>query len=172
VTYCEGTFLADLTSDQICPRFNALRDYDWVSDRNRAVLAQLRALYEQPAHSSFKQRIHIDTFYTAAQVPSPHVYGAIGIHVGLIPLGRCQLNVTPGSMLLSVPDQVGTRRWEPAVTLGGASCALGRFTFPGTSRHGVLHANVARVHIIGQSSVALLPSGADLTLIGLSITLK
>jgi len=172
VTYCEGTFLSDVTSDQMCARYNALKDYDFLSNRNQTLLTQLRLQKEQPTHTSFKQRIHIDALYTAAEFPSPHIYGAIGVHVGLIPLGRCQLNIVPGSMLMSLPDGKGGRRWQPGITIGGGSCALAKFTFPGTRKQGMLHANVARVHVMGQTSEAMFLHGSDLTLMGLSITLK
>jgi hypothetical protein len=172
-SYCQGTFQSDVTSDQICPRYNALKDYDWLSARNHTLLAQLRAQRERPTHSSFKQRIHFDALYTAAEFPSPHIYGAIGIHVGLIPVGRCQINIVPGSMLISRPDNSGGRNWQPAVTVGGGSCALSKFTFPGTRKQGLLHVNVVRVHVMGQTSEAmLLHSGADLTLMGFSFTLR
>ncbi len=169
--YCRGTFEADVTSDRICSRYNALKEYDWVADNNRAVLAQLRIQAERPTHTSFLQRVHIDTFYTAAQFPSPQVYGIVGVHVGLVPLGRCQVNVIPGTMVMTVPNG-RHRQLDVAVNLGGGSCKIGSFTFPGTAQRGQLHLNLARVHIMGQNSEQVLLGGADLTLVGFSLTLK
>ena len=169
--YCAGTFQSDITSDQICPRYNAVKDYDWLADRNHALLAQLIQKKEAPTNTSFTQRIHLDVGYMAAEFPSPHVYGLIGVHVGLVPLGPCEINVLPGSMLLRIPDGNGSKL-QPSVTLGGGGCRLTHFKLPGTNRYAVLHANVAEVHLIGQSPEETMLGGSNLTLMGFSITMK
>src|SRR4029077_3990734 len=129
--YCAGTFQSDVNSDQICPRYNAVKDYDWLADRNHALLAQLIQKREAPKNTSFKQRIHLDIGYAAAEFPSPHVYGLIGMHVGLVPLGPCEINVLPGTFLLRVPEGAGGSKLQPAVTFGGGGCRLTKFKVPG-----------------------------------------
>jgi hypothetical protein len=133
------------------PRYNAVKVYDWEAERNHLLLAQVIKKKESPTNTSFRQRIHLDVGYTAAEFPSPHVYGLIGMHVGLVPLGPCEVNVLPGSLLLRVPEGNGSKL-QPSVTLGGGGCRLTKFKIPGTNKYGVLHANVAEVHIIGRSS--------------------
>jgi hypothetical protein len=169
--YCEGTFQSDITSDQICPRYNAVKDYDWLADRNHALLAQLIQKKESPTNTSFIQRIHLDIGYLSAEFPSPHVYGLIGMHVGLVPVGPCEINVLPGTLLLRVPEGNGSKV-VPSVTLGGGGCRLTKFKFPGTNKFGVLHANIAAVRIISDSSEQNLLGGSNMTLMGFSITMK
>jgi hypothetical protein len=170
--YCAGTFQADIASKYVCPRFNAVKDYDWIGERNHLLLAQLIRDRESPAHTSFKQRIHLDVGYAAAEFPSPHVYGLIGLHVGLVPVGPCEINVLPGSLILRVPDRANNSKLQPSVTLGGGGCRLGKFTIPGFGRQGVLHANLAQVHVIGRSSEEKMLGGSNLTMMGFSITMK
>lgn len=171
--YCAGTFQSDITSDQICPRFNAVKNYDWLAERNSQLLAQLIQKREAPSHTSFKQRVHLDVGYAAAEFPSPHIYGLIGIHVGLVPLGPCEVNVLPGSMLLRVRDQAnGSSKLQPSVTLGGGGCRLSKFKIPGMSRQAVLHANLAQIHMVGRSSEETMLGGSNLTMMGFSITMK
>ena len=108
----------------------------------------------------------------AAEFPSPHVYGLIGMHVGLVPLGPCEVNVLPGSLLLRVPEGVRGSKLQPSVTLGGGGCRLTKFRLLGTNKYGVLHINVAEVHMIGRSSEETMLGGSNLTLMGFSITMK
>jgi hypothetical protein len=170
--YCAGTFQADIASEHICPRFNAVKNYDWIDERNHLLLAQLIGKRENSAHTSFKQRIHLDVGYAAAEFPSPHVYGLIGVHVGLVPVGPCEVNVLPGSLILRVPDRGNNSKLQPSVTLGGGGCRLGKFTIPGLGRQGVLHANLAQIHLIGRSSEEKMLGGSNLTMMGFSITMK
>jgi hypothetical protein len=171
--YCAGTFQSDITSDDICPRFNAVKDYDWVAEHNHLLLAQLIQTKEAPSHTSFKQRIHLDVGYAAAELPSPHIYGLIGVHVGLVPVGPCEVNILPGSMILRVRDQAtGNSKLQPSVTLGGGGCRLGKFRIPGMSRQAVLHANLAQVHLVGRNSQETMLGGSNITMMGFSITMK
>ena len=170
-SYCAGTTQADISSDQICAKYNALKNYDWLGEQNSKILTQLRLQEETPTHTSFRQRIHIDVGYAAAQFPSPHIYGVIGIHVGLVSVGPCEVNIIPGQMLMSVPDAGRGRKLQPAVNLFGGGCRISQFIFPGRRQKIVLHANLARVHILGESGQVAL-GGADLTLMGLSVTFR
>jgi hypothetical protein len=68
---------------------------------------------QPPKHSSFLTRVHIDGLWSTTST-SGRIYGLIGSHVSLVDVGRLQVFGPPGVLVLSVPDNDGSRR----ITLG------------------------------------------------------
>ena len=117
--------------------------------------------------SSFLRRIHLSAGWVPAQLPAPQVYLAVGMHVGIVEVGRATLpNIGVG--LMAVADGHGGTDWKPATVIG-IGYRLASFAFPWVNREANLHINVARATIHGVSNM---PVGFDpaQNLVGLSLT--
>lgn len=68
---------------------------------------------EKSKHSSFMTRVHLDGLWTTAS-SGTRLYGLVGAHISLVDVGRLQVFGPPGVLLITVPDEAGSRR----VTLG------------------------------------------------------
>jgi hypothetical protein len=118
-----------------------------------------------PKHSTFLTRVHLDGLAAASQTEG-RVYGIVGMHVGLVDVGRVQLYGPPGVILLTVPGDVGERR----VTLGytwGLSIRLSDVRLSSRTKNMTLFLNISKVWPAGGEPVAGSAGGYDI--IGLSI---
>jgi hypothetical protein len=100
---------------------------------------------ETPKHSSFLTRVHLDGMWTTTSSGS-RFYGIVGSHVSLVDVGRLQVFGPPGVMLLTVPDQNGSRR----VTLGytwGFSLRLADVRIGAPTKNLTLFLNVTKVFL-------------------------
>ena len=140
---------------------------EWQDDASAAhVRARILASRsEDDTRTTWWRSLHIDALWLTPNVPAS--YGVVGIHATLKVVGRWQVFVAPGAMLLNVPTPRGNRDWVPATDLG-VSYRLMDVTLPG-NRQGTLHVNVARAWILG-GSASLVSQSVDLA--GLSITFK
>src|SRR6185503_14105 len=90
---------------------------DWKDDEVtaeiRRQIAESRAQREAPTKTMWWQHVHVDALWPMTQWGS-NVYGIVGTHVTVEVAGRFQVFVTPGAMLLSVPDETGGRDWRMA----------------------------------------------------------
>ena len=141
---------------------------EWQDDYSAAqVRARILAgRAEQDTNTKWWNSVHFDALWLTPNVPAS--YGVIGIHATLKVVGRWQVFVAPGAILLNVPAPGGTREWVPATDLG-FSYRLVELTLPGRRRQGTLHLNVARAWILGASGGFI---GNTVDLAGLSLTLK
>ena len=74
---------------------------------------------DEPRHSSFLTRVHIDGLWTTTQ-DGARLSGIIGTHISLVDVGRVQVFGPPGIMLLTVPDGRGGRRVSLGYTWGAS----------------------------------------------------
>jgi hypothetical protein len=129
------------------------------------VRAKILAQRDEASKTTWWRHVHVDALWVT---PGASVsYGVVGIHVTLNVVGRWQIFVAPGAILLNVPTRQRTRAWQPATDLG-ISYRLIDLQLPG-SRQGTLHLNLARAWLLGGSD-SFINSSVDLA--GLSLTFK
>jgi hypothetical protein len=98
---------------------------------------------EKSKHSSFMTRVHLDGLWSTAS-SGTRLYGLVGSHISLVDVGRLQVFGPPGVLLMSVPDDGGSRR----VTLGytwGLSVRLTDVRLFGPTKDMTLFLNVSKV---------------------------
>lgn len=113
------------------------------------------------------EHVHLDAGWPALQ-SGVGVYGVLGVHATTTVRGRFQVFIAPGAMLLNVPTDDGGRAWRIATNYGIAY-RLGEFTVPGTSRHALLHLNLAKAWLFSAGPNV---STRSTDFVGLSFTLK
>ncbi|HLG58929.1 MAG TPA: hypothetical protein VI485_26525 [Vicinamibacterales bacterium] len=162
---CRNVTEADDTLANGCQLLAAWReDYGAKQVRER-ILAQ-RTQHEAPTKTTWWNYLHVDALWSTPAVSA--TYGVVGIHATLKVVGRWQIFVAPGAILLNVPTSGRTREWRPATDLG-VSYRLIDMNLPGSHRQGTLHVNFARAWIMGGAE-SLVNSSVDL--VGLSVTFK
>ena len=120
---------------------------------------------ENPKHSSFLTRIHLDGLWTTTQNGS-RFYGIIGSHMSLVDVGRLQVFGPPGVMLLTVPNGHGGRR----VTFGytwGISLRLADVRLGAPTKNLTLFLNVTKVFVASGASASQSTKGYDI--VGFSV---
>jgi hypothetical protein len=144
---------------------------EWRSDPLTTQLRQARAAAqadaEDAARTTFWERVHLDVLWPAMQLRTS-TYGVIGLHTAL-PVGRVQLFVAPGVMLMNLPSRSGARAWKVAANYG-VGYRLADFAFPGLDRMASLHVNAARAWLL--SDVADVVAGRTVDFAGFSITFQ
>jgi len=129
----------------------------------QALMAQKQN--EQDPHSSFWKHVHLDAGWSSMDYRM-HTYGVVGVHVTLPELAkRIQIFLPPGFLLLSIPDGVGGREFQPAATIG-VSIKMFRFEFP-QGKEGTAYFNLAKAYLLSRGSMATDPS---VDLLGLSFS--
>ena len=126
---------------------------------NPSILAA-QAAGENPKHSSFLSRLHIDGLWTTT-ASGPRSYGIIGSHLSLVDVGRLQVFGPPGVMLLTVPNGYGGRR----VTFGytwGLSLRLADVRVAAPTKNLTLFLNVTKVFLASGASEAQATKGYDI----------
>ncbi len=122
-------------------------------------------LKEADPKTSFAKRVHVDGGWTAPYLPFPHIYGVIGMHVGWKTIGRSQLYMLPGGMVVTYPVGVGSRAFRPALTWGGSIRLFGLKPFWS------VHLNMAAVRILGMDNPLGMPNtNSTVGMMGFSIT--
>jgi hypothetical protein len=139
---------ADLPTDDAwlvdaCARLLEWRD-DVATSKFRRDAAQAHTQREHPTRSSWLQHIHLDTLWPiGADFRSS--LGVVGTHATVEIVGRLQIFLAPGFMMLNLPSS-GGRAWAPATDYGVAY-RLGRFTVPGTHTRATAHLNLAKAWV-------------------------
>jgi hypothetical protein len=139
---------------------------DYAAKQVREKILAQRTQREAPTKTTWWNYIHVDALWSTPAVTA--TYGVVGIHATLKVVGRWQIFVAPGAILLNVPTSGRGREWRPATDLG-VSYRLIDMNLPGSQRQGSLHLNFARAWIMGGSE-SLVNSSVDL--VGLSWTFK
>ena len=144
---------------------------EWNDEESVARLRQqrtaARAQREAPSHSAWWEHVHLDALWPMTQVGGG-VFGVLGVHATLDVVGRLQIFVAPGAILLNVPTSGPSREWRPATDFGFAYRCFD-FTLPVSGRRASLHFNFAKAWLLaGPSNV--IKSSIDLA--GFSVTLK
>jgi hypothetical protein len=139
---------------------------DYATAQLRTKLNTARTADETPQHTTWWNHVHVDALWMA---PNTSVsYGVIGVHATLKVVGRWQMFVAPGAILLNVATPEGRREWRPATDLG-VSYRLVDVRLPGSQRQGTLHLNLAKAWLLGNAE-SFVSSSVDL--VGLSMTFK
>jgi hypothetical protein len=139
---------------------------DYATAQIRARLLAARTANEEVTHTTWWNHIHVDALWMAPNAPVG--YGVIGLHATLKVVGRWQMFVAPGAILLNVATPDGTRAWRPATDLG-LSYRLVDVKLPGSHRQGTLHLNLAKAWLLGSAESFV---GSSVDLVGLSMTFK
>ena len=121
---------------------------------------------ETPPKTRWWNHVHLDALWVSPSAGT--AYGVVGMHATLKVVGRWQIFVAPGALLVNVPTSEGTRSWQPATDLG-MSYRLLDLRVPGIDRQSTLHLNLARAWILGGPGSF---SGRTLDLAGFSLTFK
>jgi hypothetical protein len=137
--------------------------HDGAAAQARATLLAGRT--EEDRKTTWWRHVHIDGLWLTPSTSAS--YGVVGVHVTLTLVGRWQIFIAPGAMLLNVPTSERTRAWQPATDLG-FSYRLIDLTLPG-GRQGTLHVNLARAWVLGGSESVI---NSTVDLVGLSLTFK
>jgi hypothetical protein len=160
----EGTPLADG-----CRLLDQWRTEDVATTVAVAQTTTTRNQAEAPTRSVWWQHIHLDALWPMTDGNSG-VFGLLGVHATIPVGGRVQMFVAPGAMLMRIPGIDGTQQWQPA-TDWGFSYRMATFVIPGMQRPAILHLNLAKVWMLGQTP---LPASFDsgMYLAGFSLTFR
>jgi hypothetical protein len=97
-----------------------------------------------------------------------NAFGVVGVHTTLPVTKRMQVFLTPGAIVMRLPALTGGETWS-AATDWGFSYRLFDFRMPAVGRPSTLHFNMARVWVLGTSTV---PLTRQLYVAGFSVTFK
>ena len=149
----------------------ACRAYiDWQDAESVATLRRervtARAQHEAPSKTLWWEHVHVDALWPMPQWGSS-VFGVVGMHATVDVVGRLQVFVAPGAIVLNLPNG-NSREWKPA-TDWGIGYRLFDFTFPGTERRASLNLNLAKAWVLADP-IGVFPGTVDLA--GFSLTFK
>jgi hypothetical protein len=145
---------------------------DWLHDGDGSAAiaqqaAQAQAKQETVEKAVWWEHVHVDALWPMTQTGSS-AFGVAGMHTTLNVTKRLQVFLTPGVILMRLPDVNGGRTWS-AATDWGFSCSLFDFRMPGLERASTVHVNFARVWVLGAGAVAM---PGEVYLAGFSVTFK
>jgi hypothetical protein len=130
-------------------------------------LAQARSQHEAPTKTAWWERIHVDALWPVTQIGA-NAFGVAGMHTTMSVVGRMQVFLTPGMLVMRVPTMQGGMSWS-AATDWGFSYRLFDFRMPAANRASTLHFNIVRVWLLGQHAIQ---APGEMYLAGFSITFK
>jgi hypothetical protein len=148
----------------------AWRDWqanDLAASLMTAQIAQTRAAIESPQRTLWWERVHVDALWPMTRTGS-NAFGVVGVHTTIHLTKRFQVFLLPGFILMRAPALDGTRNWS-AATDWGFSVRLFDLRVPIAARPGTVHLNMARVWVLGNSSIA---TTGETYLAGLSLSFK
>jgi len=142
---------------------------EWKDDLVTAMLRErtltARTQSEAPTKSAWWSHLHMDAMWPMTQWGSC-VYGVIGMHATIELVGRLQVFIAPGIMLLILPSGPDAHELKPAADWG-FTYRICKFRFPGSERRANLHLNLAKAWIFGGPEDVV---GTSVNLAGFSIT--
>ena len=150
-----------------CLAYRDWRRDDLATDLLMQRTAQIRNTVEAGERTLWWERIHVDAFWPMTRA-GVSAFGVAGVHTTLHVTSRLQVFMTPGAIVMRLPDFDGEQTYATG-TDWGFSYSLFDFRMPGLRRASTLHFNLARVWILGTSGVQTL---GDLYLAGFSVTFK
>jgi hypothetical protein len=130
-------------------------------------IAQVRTAREQPEKTLWWQHIHLDALWPVTRAGSS-AFGVAGVHATMKVTDRMSVFLAPGAMLMRLPGLNGESEWTTA-TDWGFSYRMFDFRLPGWHRPVSAHMNIARVWLLGGSSIHM---PGEIYLAGLSLTFK
>ncbi len=90
---------------------------DPIAARNSRIAAAGLLQQEAVTKTAWWQHVHLDGLWSTTQVHAT-VFGLFGAHVGADVVGRVQVFIAPGILLVSVPAFSGNRELRPATDWG------------------------------------------------------
>jgi hypothetical protein len=163
---CEATFEEEGRAADACRAWREWRSDD-ASLAMTQQIAQARADIEAPQKSKWWERIHIDGLWPMTRAGSS-AFGVAGMHTTLHVTKRFQVFLAPGLILMRLPSIDGTPTWS-AATDWGFSYGLFDFRVPRAQRPATLHLNLARVWVLGPTSLA---TAGEMYVAGFSVSFK
>lgn len=118
--------------------------------------------------TSWMNLLHFDFGYTTPSMGT-RSYGLVGLHTSLPEIGRVQISIPPGIMVVSIPT---TNGWviSPATTWGVGVRIL-NFNFPRTTKSIKLHINFLKIWMFGSNTgSSKLGIKNSMDVVGFSIT--
>jgi hypothetical protein len=130
-------------------------------------IAQTRAAVESPQKTLWWERVHVDALWPMTRAGS-NAFGLVGMHTTVHLTTRFQVFLLPGFILMRAPGLDGAMHVSPA-TDWGFSVRLFDLRVPIAGRPGSVHLNMARVWMLGNTTMA---EASDTYLAGLSLSFK
>ena len=130
-------------------------------------IAQTRSATESPQKTLWWERVHVDALWPMTRSGSD-AFGVVGIHTTVHLTKRFQVFLLPGFILMRAPALDGTMNFS-AATDWGFSVRLFDLRVPIAGRPGSVHLNMARVWMLGNTTIA---EASDTYLAGLSLSFK
>jgi hypothetical protein len=130
-------------------------------------IAQTRAAVESPQKTLWWERVHVDALWPMTRAGS-NAFGLVGMHTTVHLTKRFQVFLLPGFILMRAPGLDGAMHVSPA-TDWGFSVRLFDLRVPIVGRPGSVHLNMARVWMLGNTTMA---AASETYLAGLSLSLK
>jgi len=130
-------------------------------------IAQTRAAVESPQKTLWWERVHVDALWPMTRAGS-NAFGLVGMHTTVHLTKRFQVFLLPGFILMRAPGLDGAMHLSPA-TDWGFSVRLFDLRVPIAGRPGSVHLNMARVWMLGNTTIA---EASDTYLAGLSLSFK
>ena len=130
-------------------------------------IVQARSAIESPQKTMWWERVHVDALWPMTRAGSD-AFGVIGVHTTVHVTKRFQVFLLPGFILMRAPGLDGTMNLS-AATDWGFSFRLFDLRVPLAKRPGSVHLNMARVWMLGNSTMA---EAGETYLAGLSLSFK
>ena len=130
-------------------------------------IAQTRVAVESPQKTLWWERVHVDALWPMTRAGSS-AFGLVGVHTTVHLTKRFQVFLLPGFILMRAPALDGTMNFS-AATDWGFSVRLFDLRVPIARRPGSVHLNMARVWMLGNSTIA---ESGETYLAGLSLSFK
>jgi hypothetical protein len=150
-----------------CAAWREWQANDMAASMMTQQIAQTRAAVESPRKTLWWERVHVDGLWPMTRSGSD-AFGVVGAHTTVHVTKRFQVFLLPGFILMRAPGIDGTMNWSGA-TDWGFSVQLFDLRVPIAARPGTVHLNMARVWMLGNSSIA---SAGETYLAGLSLSFK
>jgi hypothetical protein len=150
-----------------CAAWRDWSHYDLATDLLVQQKAQTQKVLEAPDRTLWWERVHVDALWPMTRTGTG-AFGIAGVHTTVHVTKRFQVFLTPGAILMRLPGIDGTETWGTA-TDWGFSVSLFDFRMPGLRRATTAHLNLARIWLLGSSSIQM---PGDLYVAGFSFSFK
>jgi hypothetical protein len=153
---------------EILRQWHGLAPHLQQTRRGAAVTTTSGVVNDRIAKSSFWRRAHLTGLWAPTQIPTPPMFGVVGMQMGVVEVGRVTFPAL-GVMLVTVTGDDGARQWKPAtnVSVSFRLCNLELY------RHtAMLHFNVSRLIVHGMGGVGPTDLPVNLNVVGLSLSFK
>ena len=150
-----------------CAAWREWQSNDMAASLMSEQIAQGRSAVESPQKTLWWERVHVDALWPMTRAGS-NAFGVVGVHTTVHVTKRFQVFLLPGFIVMRAPGLDGTMNFS-AATDWGFSFRLFDLRVPLAGRPGSVHLNMARVWMLGNSTIA---QAGETYLAGLSLSFK